>query len=63
MKWTLLKWWYRWQIAKTVQGDMYLDQLYHYEKRQNAKALQSLHAKLDNLNHERMREALGRVPL
>lgn len=63
MKWAILKLYLRWQIAKTVSADRYLDQLYQHEKAINAKALKQLSARLENLEQERVQQALGSLPL
>jgi len=63
MKWTLLKWYLKWQIARTLAGDRELDALYQHEKAINAKALKQLSARLENLEQERVQQALGSLPL
>ncbi len=63
MKWVVLKWYLKWQIGSTLAADHHLDQLYQHEKAINAKALKQLSARLENLEHDRVREALGSLPL
>lgn len=63
MIWALRKAWLHWQLRQLHTFDIGLENSYRWEKRRSAKLREHLTNKLENLDRERMRQAIGRVPL
>jgi len=63
MKWLVLKAWYQWQLRQLHTFDIGLEQSYRWEKKRSAKLRQHLTSKLENLDRDRMRQAIGEIPL